>query len=180
MRLLSVLFLFRSVSFNYGQVSHADLLQDLLKDMTQAVSDSLDMDAKQVYLHFEEAAPYTEYLNDLQRSRNTELTQQDTVRIQPKILDLSIHRNPNASSRNSTYLRKLKLTVQYERNGIMEQWQGGLSDPISDSHLQMLVDEPFPTPVTGDYLEDQPSSIIVTLVSALTLSLIAALYFIRT
>lgn len=175
MKHLRYLFFFLSVSFSFGQVSHATLVKDLLGDLKEALAESNQLEIER--LEFQGDETTCSYLNELAKSDSVG---SELVVLNLEHVDLSINKNPDYNGRNSAYLRKLKLSVNYEFNGNKREWSGGITDRLTESQLKQLLDEAFPVEISGNYLEDQPSGLRVSILSILSLSVVAALYFIRT
>lgn len=178
MRSLIYLILFLSVGIAQGQISHADLTRDLLGDMRTAINDSTGTQ-NFIYLRFMGDEPATNYLNEILSDGSSEMSG-DTLFLKLSHLGLTISHESGTSGRNSGYVRKLKLSMNYSWSGQTLEWRGGLSDRLTSYQLNELLDEIFPQTISGNYRQSQPTSLSVTLISALSLSLIALLYFIRT
>ena len=167
-----------SISFALGQVSHADLVQDLLGDFKETLVDTSGQH-KELRLFFTGDEELSTYLNKLE-NKVSRAAGRDTIHVENVIMLLSINRNPDQTSRNSSHTRKLNLTMTYQLSGEKREWSGGISDKCSDEQISQFMAEELPIPITGDFLETQPSSLRVIMISFLSLSILAALYFVRT
>ena len=70
-----------------------------------------------------------------------------------------------------------KWTYLYLREG---DWSGKISDRISDHELAGLLEEDYPVEATGNFRADEPGFPLIIITALGTLSLVAALFFIRT
>ena len=175
---LRYLILILSAGIVQAQVSHADLARDLLEDMRDAIMDSSQLNGS-LELTFEGDDATSSYLNQILSVPAGE-GPADHLTLELIELELSIAQPSSGLVRNSNYIRQLKLSMKYEREGRMMDWHGGISDKLSKDQLPQLLDEYFPVQIKGNYLDHQPSSIRIGIASILTLALVAALYFIRT
>lgn len=166
----------------YGQMSHSDLTRDLVSDLRENISVSTGVGTDSLYLKLEAKNAAGEYLLQVISSmqENSDSEKLDTIRIVFGELDLSINRNSEKNNRNSAYIRKLELSVNYMIGTESKIWSRSISDKLSNAELESLFDEEFPVEISGNYLEMQPSSLRITLLTLTTLALAAALYFIRT
>lgn len=182
MRITLGLTLLLSAVLAYGQMSHSDMTRDLVGDLRKNISDSTGVKVDSLYLTLEAKSAPGEYLLQIIRSMqpNTDGEKLDTVWIEFGDLDLSINRNSVQNKRNSAYIRKLKLSVNYIIGTESKIWSRSISDRLSNAELESLLDEEFPAGISGNYLDVQPSSISITLLTLTTLAIAAALYFIRT
>ncbi|MCF7807783.1 MAG: hypothetical protein K9M49_08400 [Candidatus Marinimicrobia bacterium] len=166
----------------YGQLSHADLTRDLLQDLKEAVADSHNAHPDSLFMTMPAAGASSAFVQQqmLRLQGNMEGGAFDSVQVELIDLALSINKNPQQINRNSAYIRQLKLSVNYMIGDELNIWTQSLTDRISSAELGLLLEDQFPGTIQGNYLEVQPSSLKIILLSVTTLALAAALYFIRT
>lgn len=169
------------VGFGYAQSSHRDLARELVRDMQNAIADSISASPDSMTLHFEEVSNEARYLNrclPILETENEGSLKSATIQVQS--LKMSIYQNKTESERNSSYLRQLELSVIFTHAGQGYRWKGSISDNLSKAHLKQLLGEDFPTVVQGDFTRNEPPLILITLTTLGVFSLGAALFFIRT
>lgn len=164
-----------------AQSSHQSLCTVLVTDMQRAIADSTGIQPEKQTVSFLGDPDVTEYLDDIMNQSHQFDTRagKDSIRVQIKTLDLSLNKVTENSLRNTAYVRKLNLNVEFLVEDKMFQWQGNIADKVSNTQMKNLLPEWFPVPISGNYLDDQPGSLSIVLTTFTILSLVAALYFIR-
>lgn len=181
MKLRYILILLLAISLQ-GQISHREMCRELLKDFQKAVADSSSIPVKQQILVFTGSSELENYLKSIVTQQNLvpDGERLDSVQVIPTSFSLALNRSPDKTLRNTKYIRKLKLNVDYLYGNKKYSWQGSVSDKLTNSDIRQLMDESTPVPVSGDYLKDQPASISIIITTLGVLTLVAGLFFIRT
>ncbi len=168
-----------------AQTSHRGLTKELLRDLQEAVSDSSSGSSDQQVLHFTGGKPMDTYLNrmiDLSVGATSKAALDRVDSVQVSILDysLTLNRNVEESTRNTRYTRQLALSVSFTVGELEFDWQGKITDKLSNTQVRELLDEQFPVKITGNYGAGEPRMITVILTTLSIFSLVTVLFFIRT
>lgn len=164
-----------------AQTTHRAITSLLLKNMQQSIYDSTAIAIENQFLIFNGIASVDDYLNEIIKTNMVpESPVIDSVNIHLRSFVLTINSDPSETYRNTSYLRQLELSMDYTVQSNQYSWQDTVSDQLSKSAMSKRLDEYFPVPISGDYIEGQPPVFRVMLMTLGVLSLVAALYFIRT
>jgi hypothetical protein len=179
-----ILLLLIGSTWLFGQMSHAQLSLELLKDLNNAIADTLDLSPDSLQLRFDESHIPAAYLAQIWAG-HTGTPKADApafpvIGIEVRELNLGIARDPSAPSGNKPYLRRLDLNVIFGHVGKTHEWQGKTSDRMDSQGLAGLLNESFPTQIDGDYKAGEPPHLKIILLSLGLIGLFTALFFIRT
>lgn len=168
----------------WGQMTHAQLTLELLRDLNHAVEDSLHDHHLAAELIFDEDQSAGSYLSQIWSDRVSIPSQEDkfvkAVQIEILAFKMEINRASNLTPGNKTYTRRLDLNVRIEGAGEAWDWKGGTSDHLSNQELALLLNADFPSEVGGDYMDGAPGIKRVILLTLSLFGLFAALFFVRT
>lgn len=168
-----------------AQPSHRDLTAELLKDLRQAVSDTIQIDEHLITLKFTGNTFADSYLNEIETSLreagkdHIALSIQD-VKVQLIEYAMQLNHISKDSLRNTAYNRQLDMKVLFGEGPDEYEWKSRISDNLSMAQLGKLLDEQFPGTITGDFLDRTPSVLTILLTTLGVFTILAALFFIRT
>ena len=164
-----------------AKTSQKSLCLELIRDLQSSILDSTGIPPEKQVLLFEGDSETIDYLNKIssQKKISNNESSGDTILVQLQRLELALNPAKEKSFRNSQYIRKLKLGVDFRHGAKLYEWQGSISDKISKVEIQDLLDEWFPEIIRGDYRMGQPAPNAIIISSLAVLALGAALFFIR-
>jgi hypothetical protein len=177
-----LLFILLIAGLTHAQPSHLSMSAELLKDFQQFIADSSTIPRDQQILIFSGEAQTVNYYGGIINKLGVSADDMagDTIYVEVISTTISIDKDSSKTSRNTEYIRQLKLDVNYTIDRDVIAWKGNISDKIEKKELSPLLKEWFPVPITGNYRTTQPSSLIVIVTTLGTLALVSTLFFIRT
>ncbi len=168
-----------------AQSTHHDLTRELIKDLYHAVSDSASYQEDQYVLLFQGDSQLNTYLNRISvglagvNQSVADSLKRDIV-VTLAHCTLSINQSKSETSRNTAYVRQLDLGARFTAEEVEYFWQSKISDRLSKANVKDLLNETFPEPISGNYLDREPPVLTVMITTLSIFSLVAVLFFIRT
>ena len=180
MKILPIIFLL-VVRLASAQTSQHGLTAELLADLRLAVADTLGTNPNSVVIDFPGDTPTAAYLTQIVgEKRSGMLTPQiaDTVGCTITQFTLQLDADSLKPAGNSIYIRKLKLQVSFGTAGYV--WQGQISDRVPIQAVNQMLEESYPVPISGNFRASEPRIPVILLTTLGVLTVVTALFFIRT
>ena len=173
-----------ATSLLQGQMSHAQLTSELLKDLDRAIADSTGWARGSYALSFQGDSETADYLNELW-SDSSPTTPGDSlildhISVQLLALELSVNRPAKKSGRNMKHTRMLAMQVIISRGPEVFAWTGRTEDQLTAREVEQLLTEPYPVALRGDFRQAEPGTLLLAISTLGVFGTLAALFFIRT